>query len=129
MRGEESYNSMFLVWWYAEVRQRLFLFARQFLFYLTDLFSVKICIFTLFAPWKRDKVSYSGLTFQAKFQVWIWNLVSRFVGATVKLFTLISYLVSVFFYFVFGIIVFCLWLFFPFLIILLIIYGFRIMLL
>lgn len=129
MEGNESYNSMFLVWWYTEVRHRLFLFAKQFLYYLTDLFSVRICLVTFFAPWKRDKVSYAGLTIQARLQVALWNLVSRFVGAAVKGLTLITYLIVTAFYLVFGAVMFLVWLLFPFIVILIILHGIRLILL
>lgn len=123
MEGTETYNSMFLVWWYVEVRRRIFLFAKQFLYYLTDLFSVRICLATLFAPWKRDKVSYAGLSLQGKLQVSIWNLVSRLVGAVVKTFTLAAYLIVIAAYLVFGLVMFFVWLLFPLILIGVIVYG------
>lgn len=91
-------NSLILLyfkWWYTEGYGRLFRYLKAVYIYLTDLFSVKISLKTLFAPWKRDVISYEGLTLQQRFSVWTLNLASRFIGFLVKIFTLLTYIISI----------------------------------
>lgn len=84
---------MFFRWWYGEAYHRVLKCARASFIFSYDLFSVSICFKTLFAPWKRDEISYEGLSLQQRFQVWTLNLSSRFIGLVIKLFTLLTYVV------------------------------------
>jgi len=61
--------------------------------YLTDLFSVKLIFRTLFMPWKRDQISAKGLPLNERFNIWLLNLVSRFVGFAVKSLFFVVYLI------------------------------------
>ncbi|MEK9156263.1 MAG: hypothetical protein AAB360_03090 [Patescibacteria group bacterium] len=81
----------FFSWWYGEAYAKLFVFIKNFFVYLTDLFSVRLLFLTLFAPWKRDRLSTEGLSLQEKFQVWTFNLASRLIGLFVKLIILFVY--------------------------------------
>jgi hypothetical protein len=113
MEGSAILSSAFFSWWYFELYHRLIKFFRQFLIYLADLFSVKICLTTLFAPWKRDRVSYEGLSLREKFEVWTLNLSSRIIGALIKIFTVITFAVAFFSTLVIISIVFIIWLLYP----------------
>lgn len=129
MEGTKNLNSLFFVWWYTEVFGELSLFVKHFFVYLADLFSVKICLKTMFSPWRRDAVSYEGLTIQEKFQVLILNITSRFVGLMVKIFTLITFLVVfVFSFFLFLGIILC-WFLFPLILIFMAVWGIKVFLL
>lgn len=114
---------LFFGWWYSEGIGRVFKYIRAFFVYFFDFFSVKTIFKTLFMPWKRDVASYQGLTLQQRFQVWILNLVSRFVGFVIKMFTLISY--AIFSIFVAGasLLIVIIWFAFPLLIIFMIIFS------
>lgn len=81
----------FVLWWYGEALVLLFVFLKRWLEYLADLFSVEVCLKTLFAPWKRDQISYENLSLQQRFQVLLMNLASRLVGMMVKLFVLLAF--------------------------------------
>jgi hypothetical protein len=91
---------------------------------LLDLFSVKAIFQTLFAPWKRDILSYEGLTLQQKFSVWTLNMSSRFIGFLIKISVLfvfiVFYLISIIIFFA----SFLLWIAFPLAILALMIIGF-----
>lgn len=104
-------------WWYGEAITRIFKYIRAAYIFFADLFSVKICIRTMFDPWKRDEISYEGLSIQQKFQVWLMNLSSRFIGAVIKLSTLLGYVVFTIFLSVAGLLAILLWLIYPALII------------
>ena len=127
MEGNAKLNQIFLVWWYGEAYHRLLAFAKHFMLYLTDLFSVKVCLRTMFAPWRRDQISYAGLSIQDRFQVATLNLVSRLVGALVKILTLATFVLVFLGFLLLWLIFFLLWFCYPLLILALIIYGLKIM--
>ncbi len=110
----------FVSWWYGEAYSRVFKYIKAAYIYFTDAFSVLICFRTLFAPWKRDMISYEGLSLQQKFQVWTLNLASRFVGFLVKSFTLGAYLIFVVFLSCCSLAVIIIWILYPLLLALLI---------
>lgn len=118
-------KSMLVVWWYSEAYAGFFAFLKHFFIYLTDLFSVIICLKTLFAPWKRDKINSEGLSLQQQFQVLILNLTSRMVGAIIKLFTLITYLVVLSISTAIGATIAIIWLLYPLVVIVLIFFGIK----
>lgn len=95
MEGSTNLTLLYISWWYGEGYGRLFRYLKAFFIVITDLFSVKISLKTLFSPWKRDKISYVGLSLQQRFQVLALNLSSRFIGFLVKTFTLIAYLSAI----------------------------------
>ena len=129
MEGTKSLNSLFFVWWYTEVFGELSVFTKHFFAYLSDLFSVKISLRTLFSPWRRDAVSYEGLTIQDRFQVLILNITSRFVGAIVKIFTIATFVVVFIFCVVLFSVIYIVWFLFPLVLIGLAVWGIKIILL
>lgn len=108
---------IFFKWWYSEAYQRVLKYAKASYIFFFDLFSVKICLKTLFAPWKRDELSYEGLSLQQKFQIWTLNLSSRFIGFVIKIFTLLSYAVFTVFLSLLILLVILIWLLYPVIII------------
>ena len=109
MEGSTNLTILYIKWWYGEGYTRLFKYIRAFYTYVTDLFSVSISIRTLFAPWKRDKISYEGLTLQQKFQVWTLNMSSRFIGFMIKVVTLAIYLAVIIIVSVFSVFLVLFW--------------------
>jgi len=123
MEGTNNLTALFFSWWYGEAYNRLFKYIRAVYIYLTDLFSVEICLKTLFAVWKRDSTSYEGLALKEKFQVWTLNLASRFIGLLIKSITLASYLVAVALASICAIILIVIWPFYPLLVVYVIYLG------
>ncbi len=107
----------YIQWWYSRGLVRMFKYLKSFIIILSDTFSVRICLGTLFAPWKRDVASTEGLSLQEKFGVWGFNLLARFFGMFIKTITLIIFLVCFIVLLVFDIIVFFVWLFLPLLLV------------
>jgi hypothetical protein len=81
----------FFSWWYTEAISGVFAYLKRLFVYVFDLFSIKICLTTLFSPWRRDNISYRNLSIPEIFQAWTLNLASRFVGLIVKLIVIASY--------------------------------------
>lgn len=80
-------------WWYGSGWAGVLGATRRRLGGLAEAFSVKILLGTLFAPWKRI-VTYPGAGVDAKLRAWGDNLVSRFVGFTVRFIVLLAAAVS-----------------------------------
>jgi len=121
--GTSSLLVLYFRWWYGYLPRRLFLVFKAVIITLSDLFSVKTSILTLFSPWKRDIMSTDGLSIQERFQIWTLNLASRVIGFFVKIFVLITFLIT----FIIAIALcgaaFIAWMVFPLLILVLIIFG------
>ena len=109
MEGGINLPFLFFHWWYSLAYRRILKYIRAFFIFVTDLFSVKISLKTLFAPWKRDIISYEGLTLQQKFQVWTLNLAARFVGFIIKTVTLAIYAAFIIFLSFFSLFLIIFW--------------------
>lgn len=103
----------YVQWWYSQGLIRMLKYLKSFIIILYDTFSVKVCLTTFFAPWKRDIASTEGLSLQEKFGVWGSNLIARAFGIVIKTVTLIVFLVCFVVLLVFNISVFFIWLFLP----------------
>ncbi len=95
MEANNNLVVIFFAWWYGEATARLLVFIKRWFAYLTDLFSVRVCLTTLLAPWKRDSYSMEGLSLQDRFQVFLMNQASRLVGAAVKVATLLAFIITI----------------------------------
>jgi hypothetical protein len=84
----------FISWFYGEIPKRIWFYFKVWFLHLTDLFSVGILLRTFFSPWKRDVISTRGLPLNARFNVWLMNLVSRGIGAFIKGCSLLAFLFS-----------------------------------
>lgn len=103
-------------WWYTDGFVRFLKYLKAFIIILADTFSVRIILRTFFQPWKRDITPTEGLSLDKKFQVWIWNLISRFFGMTIKGFTFLFFLTCFSVLLIFEAAFLLIWLFFPILI-------------
>jgi hypothetical protein len=121
--GTTSLPILLFQWWYGLAYQRIFKYIRAVYIYTADLFSIKIIFVTLFAPWKRDVISYENLTLQQKFEVWSLNMASRFVGFMIKVIALAVYLIFTIFETAISFALVIIWPFYPLILIGLIYYG------
>lgn len=78
-----------LAWWYRQGWAQVAKNAETRFVKVSHLFSVPILIRTWFAPWRRI-VTYPGAGLEAQFRAMTDNLVSRFVGFTVRSFVLLA---------------------------------------
>jgi len=74
----------FFVWWLKYVPSRIVYIARKTIIKIFHYFSIDLLLRTLFQPWKRDEIDTTNMALDDRFRVWIMNLVSRLVGATVR---------------------------------------------
>ena len=113
----------FFSWWYNEQFRNVLKYLRALLAYLTDLFSVQICLKTLFSVWRRDKIYYDGLSLTQRLEAATLNFASRLVGFIVKTITLISYAIIILASIIFFVVFIIFWLAFPMIIVAIIYYG------
>lgn len=76
-----------LGWWYGQGWSWLLKMVQKNLTAIGETFSVPMLIKTLFSPWKQIQ---TAATFRNFFQAAIDNLVSRFIGAVLRIFMLIA---------------------------------------
>lgn len=117
MEGSVNLTALLVKWWYGDAIANILKYIKAAYVYFADLFSVRICIQTIFDPWKRDMLSYEGQSLQQKFHTWTMNLASRIIGALVKLATLFGYLIFIGLMSLFSGIILILWLIYPALIV------------
>jgi hypothetical protein len=80
-------------WWYGARFNQFLKYLQKCFIFLFDFFSVEICLQTLFYVWRRDEIDGNGLSLGEKFQVFVLNLSSRFIGFIIKILTIALYLV------------------------------------
>lgn len=101
----------FLHWYYNEAVHGIFEIWKNFLVFAWQHFSIQEMLLTLLSPWRRDVEMKSWRGFQpGKYlELIMGNLLSRFIGAIVRLFVLSVGIATFLFVFVFGIEVAILW--------------------
>ncbi len=92
LEGNISLSLIFVNWYYKEAYFRVWKYIKAIQIINFDVFSVRILFKTLFAPWKRDVISYEGLTIKQRFEVWSLNVSSRIIGFLMKTFVLLAYI-------------------------------------
>jgi hypothetical protein len=73
----------FLSWWYGEGWKQVFASFRPRLKGVSESFSVKLLLPTLFAPWKQI-TSQPGRSLEDRFHAWADNTFSRIIGFFVR---------------------------------------------
>lgn len=118
----------YLSWQFFEMPGNLIKAWKNFLKFNLNYFSIPLLLKTLFSPWRRYKWSYpQGFDIGKYLEVFVSNLISRILGAIMRIFLIVSGLVFEIFLIFGGIVVFLGWLILPFLLILGFYYGFKIL--
>lgn len=106
---------MFIKWFFVIAPVRILELGRNFLAWAWHFFSIGYFLPRIFSPWHKDITGYGrGFDLSRFLHVWGWNLISRIIGAVLRL------VVMVFGLWVFGLIVilaaaiFVLWFVLPF---------------
>ena len=110
-------------WWYTKGIRDFFIYLKAILLKITDIFSVKLLLSTYLSPWKRDITRAEGLPLNVVFQVIIFNLVSRLLGAIIKTVILFVYLMALVVFFALSLSLIIVWLFLPLISIISLIYA------
>lgn len=117
----------YLLWQFFEVPGNILKAWRNFLFFNLNYFSIPLLLKTLFSHWRRYSWSYpKGLNIGKRFEVFFSNLLSRILGAIMRIILIFIGLLVEIFLFLGGAIIFLVFLFLPALLIGGLIFGFQI---
>jgi len=118
------YNYFF--WHYTDGTREYLEIWRNYLRFFWRFFSVKLLLKTLFWPWRRDVTRHGrGFDPQEFLQVAAFNLISRFMGALVKLVTVAFCFLTELLIFILGLIFFGVWLLLPVVVLAFLLLGVR----
>lgn len=82
----ESVSFLFIKWFFVRAPLEIVRLGRNFLAWDWQFFSIGYFVPRLFAPWHRDISDYGrGFDLSRFLHVWGWNLISRFLGAILRL--------------------------------------------
>jgi hypothetical protein len=120
--------SQWLFWHFFEAPRGILRAWRNYLKFYLEYFSVLFLLRTLFSPWRKYQWSYGrGFDIGRYFEVFFSNLISRILGATLRIFLImIGILVEIFIIFL-GTILFLGWLILPILLLFLLGFSFKMM--
>jgi hypothetical protein len=110
----EPFFLAYVKWHYGEGLREFFGVARNFLWFVTNFFSFKLLLKTLFAPWRRMGENYEGgFDLAAYASTFIVNTLMRVVGFLTKIVVLLIGLVSYILVLVFSFFLSVIWIFAP----------------
>ena len=115
-------------WQFFDVPGSILRGWRNYLKFNLNYFSVPVLIKTFFSPWRRYKFSYGkGFNAGRYFEAFTFNMMSRIIGAVLRLFFIFLGLLIEIFIVLTGAVIFFGWLILPFLLAGGIFYGVRIL--
>jgi len=108
----------YLCWQFLDMPRNLLKAWGNFLKFNLNYFSIPLLLKTFFSPWRRYSWSYGrGFDLGRFFEVFFSNLISRILGALMRVFLIIFGVIAEVFIFIIGIIIFLGWIILPFLLI------------
>ena len=118
----------YLGWQFFDVPKKLIKVWKNFLLFNLNYFSIPLLIKTLFAPWRKYKVSYGrGFDIGKYFEALLSNLIFRILGAIIRIFLIIIGLFLEVLIIFAGIAVFLGWIAGPVILIYGLIFGFKVL--
>lgn len=122
---KQNILSKWLIWHYVEVPKYLLSALGNFLVFNMHYFSIPLLFRTLFSHWRRYRDFY-GQGFEPKraVEVFIYNTISRALGAIVRIITMLIGLLVELVIFILGVLIFLSWLFLPLIIFMVVFSGF-----
>lgn len=117
----------YVIWHFFDVPRSILSGWKNFLLFGLNYFSIFLLIKTLFSPWRRYQWSYGrGFDLGRYFEVFFSNLLSRILGAIIRIFLIFIGLVAEVLIVLIGLLVFMGWLILPLLLFIGLIFGFNI---
>ncbi|MDB5204625.1 MAG: hypothetical protein JWP09_653 [Candidatus Taylorbacteria bacterium] len=118
----------YFIWHYTQAFKDIFNLFRNFAWFVYHFFSIKVLSKTLFSPWRKLNESYEkGWNLNAFFETLVVNFIMRIVGFLVRLFIILTGIISLAFVSIVGATVFIAWIFLPFIITLLFVSSLRLL--
>lgn len=111
---KENIISLWIIWYLIEVPKNIISGWRNFLWFGLNYFSIPLLLRTLFSPWRRYSWSSGrGFDIIVFFNVLVSNLISRFLGAFMRIILISTGVVFEIFIFFFGFIILIGWFLLP----------------
>jgi len=109
---------LWLVWYFVETPKRILRGWKNILSFNLNYFSVPLLFKTMFSYWHQYRWYYPrGFDIGQYLEVFFSNLISRILGAIVRIFMIVFGVVAEIIIFIIGIIILAAWLFMPVLIV------------
>lgn len=90
----KSIIRIFVQWFFAQAPLAILGVGQNFLLWAWHFFSIGYFLPRLFSPWHRDLAPYGrGFDFQRFLHIWGWNLISRVIGAVLRLVVVVAGLI------------------------------------
>ena len=119
---------LWLVWHFLEAPIGIVKGWGNFLRFNLNYFSVPLLLKTLVSPWRRYKMNYGrGFNPGRYFEVFTFNMMSRTIGAVLRLFFIFLGLFFEALILIFGLGIIFFWFFLPLILLFIFFYGFRIL--
>jgi len=118
----------YLEWYFFDVSKGILAGWQNCLRFNLNYWSVPLLVKTLFSHWRRYRYSYGkGFSFKRYFEVFTFNMLSRTIGAIMRIVLIILGSIAEVFVFILGASVFLIWLILPILLIGGLFYGFKLL--
>ena len=118
-----------ITWQFFDMPKEILKGWKNFLLFNLNYFSVPTLIRTYLSPWRRHSESYGNpFEFWKNFEVLIFNLMSRIIGAFMRTFFIIFGIITELFVLIIGLIVLALWFILPLLLVIGLVFGFSLLL-
>lgn len=125
---ERNIISLWIEWQFFDVPRSILRGWGNYLKFNLNYFSVSTLLKTFFSPWRKYSLAYGkGFNLRRYFEVFIFNLMSRIIGAVLRLFFIFLGLLTEILIILAGAVIFFGWLVLPVLLVAGIFYGFRIL--
>lgn len=113
-------------WWYGEGLVNFWQAIGIMTEKIFSFFSIKLLLRTLFDPWKRDAYHVENASLDIRMRIWLNNLISRFIGFIIRIFTIFLGLAATILFFAFFLALLCTWVLLPIVVLFLIFNGVRV---
>jgi hypothetical protein len=120
--------ALFIDWYFFNFPKEIFEGVKNFLKFGFHYFSIPFLFKTFFAHWRKYYWEYpKGFNLANFFEALVSNLISRLIGATARSFLILLGLIYEIFILIFGFLFFLLWLTLPIILILIFVYGIKLL--
>lgn len=121
LESSPKHNIFFkwVFWHFVEVPGQIVAGWKNFLKFNLNYFSIGLLLKSLFSPWRADKGAYArGFDIKQYFNTFLGNMISRILGAIIRLVVIVAGLAFEFVIFWAGLFVLLFWIFLPIIVIL-----------
>lgn len=116
--------SAYIEWHFFDVPREILKGWKNFLKFNLDYFSLILLLKTFFSPWHKYKYSYGkGFNPWRYFEVFVFNTMSRTIGAFLRVLVIILGILLEIFIFILGLLFLSTWVILPFLMLITFFYG------